>query len=405
MSALVPAPEHWLTSDIPALAETAEFVEYLVKQSKGFADGPQGDQEKDSWRYIKNKLVEPNGDLIWAGLELIGGRHAQHVFNDATQQDMHSAIVNDPTVHPATRAHFRATTQLGSGMVLSIDLIDDTTELSDGEWMHEMQGYLNHPKGAISLDTRCNGFDKHACIYHFTRLTGTPPCPIGESRTGRHRTLTVYEHMSGTHFDGCGHGGGVAMGHAALNDLVKRIATACGAAARVAEVRLGPKDPSQPASATNRNQRGDGLFSNWTTSASTVVWDGTIVTTVPFRGTTLTLSALAKGTKSATDLAEEAKIALKARAAKACNYEFLPWAVNTRGGMGRAAAQVFTTAFAEKLANTEHEGDRWRIRNERKRFLQQLSAIVARRNYAIFDKNAWPRRGGEAPAAPHVDFE
>ena len=157
--------------------------------------------------------------------------------------------------------------------------------------------------------------------------------------------------------------------------------------------------------ATNRNQRGDGLFSNWTTSASTVVWDGTIVTAVPFRGTTLTLSALAKGTKSATDLAEEAKIALKARAAKACNYEFLPWAVNTRGGMGRAAAQVFTTAFAEKLANTEHEGDRWRIRNERKRFLQQLSAIVARRNYAIFDKNAWPRRGGEAPAAPHVDFE
>jgi hypothetical protein len=32
--------------------------------------------------------------------------------------------------------------------------------LSDGEWMHEMQGYLNHPKGAISLATRCNGFDK-----------------------------------------------------------------------------------------------------------------------------------------------------------------------------------------------------------------------------------------------------
>ncbi len=44
------------------------------------------------------------------------------------------AIVNDPLVHPATRAHFRATTQLGSGMVLSIDLIDNTTELSDGEW-------------------------------------------------------------------------------------------------------------------------------------------------------------------------------------------------------------------------------------------------------------------------------
>jgi hypothetical protein len=84
------------------------------------------------------------------------------VFNEAMQQDMHSAIVNDPSVHPATRAHFRATTQLGSGMVLSIDLIDNTTELSDGEWMHEMQGYLNHPKGAISLKTRCTGFEMHA---------------------------------------------------------------------------------------------------------------------------------------------------------------------------------------------------------------------------------------------------
>jgi hypothetical protein len=58
----------------------------------------------------------------------------------------------------------------------------------------------------------------------------------------------------------------------------------------------------------------------------------------------------------------------------------------------------------EKLANAEHEGDKRRIRNERKRFLQQLSAIVARRNYAIFH-NASPRRGGEAPPAPPIDFE
>jgi hypothetical protein len=72
--------------------------------------------------------------------------------------------------------------------------------------------------------------------------------------------------------------------------------------------------------------------------------------------------------------------------------------------MGSAAADVFTKAFAEKLADAEHEGDKWRIRNERKRFLQQLSAIVARRNYAIFN-NASPRRGGEAPDAPPIDFE
>jgi hypothetical protein len=211
------------------------------------------------------------------------------------------------------------------------------------------------------------------------------------------------EHMNGTHFDGCAYGGGLAVGHTALNDLVRQIAIACGAAARVAEIRLGPKDPSRPMHPrTNANQKADGLFSNWTTSASTVVWDGTIVTAVPFHKKSL--DQLASGTKYATDLAEIAKNGLKAKAAKACNYEFLPWAVSSRGGMGSAAADVFTKAFAEKLANAEHEGDKWRIRNERKRFLQQLSAIVARRNYAIFH-NASPRRGGEAPPAPPIDFE
>ena len=110
------------------LKETAEFVQYLVNQSKGFAEGPQGDQEKDGWKYIRSKLVELNGNLIWEGLEQIGGRHAQHVFNEAMQQDMHTAIVTDPSVHPATRAHFRATTQLGAGMVLSIGPRDRAEE-------------------------------------------------------------------------------------------------------------------------------------------------------------------------------------------------------------------------------------------------------------------------------------
>ena len=45
------------------LEETAEFIQHLVGQSKGFADGPQGDQEKDGWKYIKSKLVELNGDM------------------------------------------------------------------------------------------------------------------------------------------------------------------------------------------------------------------------------------------------------------------------------------------------------------------------------------------------------
>ena len=58
---------------------------------------------------------------------------------------------------------------------------------------------------------------------------------------------------------------------------------------------------------TNRNQKADGLFSNWTTALSTVAWDGTIVTAVPFRDKNM-LKKLATGDKYATDLAEAAKI-------------------------------------------------------------------------------------------------
>jgi hypothetical protein len=68
---------------------------------------------------------------------------------------------------------------------------------------------------------------------------------------------------------------------------------------------------------TNKNQKANGLLSNWTTSSSsTVVWDGTIVTAVPFRDKNM-LKKLATGDKYATDLAEAAKIGLKAKAAKA----------------------------------------------------------------------------------------
>ena len=34
--------------------------------------------------------------------------------------------------------------------------------------------------------------------------------------------------------------------------------------------------------------------------------------------------------------------------------------------------------------------------------LQVYSTIIARRNAAIFDYNAWPKMGGEMPRAPRV---
>ena len=61
---------------------------------------------------------------------------------------------------------------------------------------------------------------------------------------------------------------------------------------------------------------------------------------------------------------------------------------------------MVTTNFATKIAKASSDGERWRICSERKRFLQEHSAIIARRNFAIFSRNAQPKLGGEAPRAP-----
>ena len=79
----------------------------------------------------------------------------------------------------------------------------------------------------------------------------------------------------------------------------------------------------------------------------------------------------------------------------------MTWASSTRGGIGREGAAWLTTNFATKIAKATSDGEKWRIRGERKRFLLKHSAIVARRNFAIFSRNAQPKLGGETPRAPH----
>ena len=155
VSPLVPPPSEWATSGVPLLEEAIAFIAMLVNDSAGFKQGP--DDEADDWKYIRGKIVAPDGSLNYEGIELLSGRHFQHVASDALQQDMYSAIVDDPSVHPATRAHFRAAKQLGAGAVLGIDAIEDAVELTDEAFLHEVQGYLNHPRGAITLATRCTG--------------------------------------------------------------------------------------------------------------------------------------------------------------------------------------------------------------------------------------------------------
>ena len=78
---------------------------------------------------------------------------------------------------------------------------------------------------------------------------------------------------------------------------------------------------------------------------------------------------------------------------------------STRGGIGHEAATWFNTNFATKTAMASSDSERWRISGERQRFLQVHSAIIARRNAAIFDHNAWPKMGGGMPRAPREQYE
>ena len=57
------------------------------------------------------------------------------------------------------------------------------------------------------------------------------------------------------------------------------------------------------------------------------------------------------------------------------------------------------------MALASSDSERWRVSGERKRFLQVHSAIIARRNAAIFDNNAHPKMGGGMPRAPPDQFE
>ena len=102
----------------------------------------------------------------------------------------------------------------------------------------------------------------------------------------------------------------------------------------------------------------------------------------------------------ATDYAEETKRKAKIAACEANTFDFMTWASSTRGGIGREAAAWFTSNFATKLAKASSDSERWRVRRERNRLLQEHAAIIARRNFEIFDRDACPKQGGEPPRAP-----
>ena len=71
----------------------------------------------------QENIVAADNSVAYDGIEQVHGRHFQHVANVALQQDLLSDLVEDRSVHPATRAHFRAAAQLGAGAVFTIDAV------------------------------------------------------------------------------------------------------------------------------------------------------------------------------------------------------------------------------------------------------------------------------------------
>ena len=92
-------------------------------------------------------VVNSDGTLDYDGIEHVHGHHFQHVANVALQQDLLQSIIDGESEHPATRAHFRAATQLGAGAVFGIDLIEPAIELETEAWLHDAQLRLNHKTG------------------------------------------------------------------------------------------------------------------------------------------------------------------------------------------------------------------------------------------------------------------
>ena len=168
-----------------------------------------------------------------------------------------------------------------------------------------------------------------------SQLPGCIPCTIGKAQEPR--TLSLFEHLNGTHWDGCTYGGWLATG-------ARRHVRHHGALwhAAPAGTRHSSRHRLPP---------------------------------------------------------EAAKRRAKAAACEANNYDFMTWASSSRGGIGREAAAWFTTNFDAKMALASSDSERWRVSGERKRFLQVHSAIIARRNAANFDSNAHPKMGGGMPRA------
>ena len=224
VSPLVPPPSEWATSGVPMLAEAVAFIEELVNNSEGFMNGPDG--EADDWRFIRGKIVADDGTVNYEGIEQVSGRHFQHVANNALQQDMFNAIVDNPSVGTERRARTSARRSSSERARCSA-----STSSAPPSNCTTRRG--SRRRRATSTTPRAPSPLRHAApawALRRSRLPGCIPCNIGKAQEPR--TLSLFEHLNDTHWDGCNYGGWEAARQAAGIAAAKAPAL-CFAFARV----------------------------------------------------------------------------------------------------------------------------------------------------------------------------
>ena len=106
-----------------------------------------------------------------------------------------------------------------------------------------------------------------------------------------------------------------------------------------------------------------------------------------------------------TKAAENGKARDKGALAKGKRLELITIALNTHAGIGDEGATFLWKLSETKSASAKSDAERWRAQQERMWLLAEMACAVARRNCAIMNKGAFPKRGGMCPPVRMQDGE
>ena len=200
----IPPVDQWEGCGLRILEDAHATLVYLTSLP-AFSQGPKVYPE--IWKYAVKRLIV-DGAIVLKGIEVLAGRHMQHVALVAAQQQLFADLVVDGTLPSRSRARLRSCAALGAGNWLKIVNIPEIHMMDDAVFVHALRKRLGLNAAAVMPETRCRAI---ACHYGPDRVTTNPPCYI---RTGLEtaRFLSAGEHLLGVHWDSCKGGGSSRLG-------------------------------------------------------------------------------------------------------------------------------------------------------------------------------------------------